>query len=116
MAYLFVVSMDVAAEAEALFNEVYDDEHVPFLLKVPGVRKVTRAKGEPFTVKIGGEAKEMPAASPVYTAIYEIDDPAVLASDGWAEAVEKGRWPGDVRPHTSNRSHALFKVTGVQGG
>ncbi len=33
--YLFVVSMDVDAEKEALFNEVYDTEHVPNLLKVP---------------------------------------------------------------------------------
>ncbi|MEO1688873.1 MAG: hypothetical protein AAFU61_13300 [Pseudomonadota bacterium] len=116
MAYLFVVSMDVTAEAEALFNEVYDEEHIPYLLEVPGVRKVTRARGEPFKVAIGGELKESPAASPVYTAIYEVDGPEVLASDGWAAAVEKGRWPGEVRPHTTNRSHALFKVTGVQGG
>ena len=30
--YLFIVSMDVAPEKEALFNEVYDREHVPNLL------------------------------------------------------------------------------------
>ena len=35
--YLFIVSMDVTKEKEALFNEVYDTEHVPLLLKVPGV-------------------------------------------------------------------------------
>ena len=35
--YLFVASMDVTPEKEALFNEVYDTEHVPTLLKVPGV-------------------------------------------------------------------------------
>jgi hypothetical protein len=34
--YLFIVAMDVTAEKEALFNEVYDTEHVPLLLKVPG--------------------------------------------------------------------------------
>jgi hypothetical protein len=33
--YLFIVSMDVAKEKEALFNEVYDKEHVPLLSKVP---------------------------------------------------------------------------------
>ena len=36
--YLFIASMDVAPEKEALFNEVYDQEHVPNLLRVPGVR------------------------------------------------------------------------------
>jgi hypothetical protein len=81
-----------------VFNQVYNQEHVPNLLKVPGVRAVTRLEGEPFALGIGGERKEMPAGSPRYTAIYEIDGPEVLASDAWARAVEAGRWPGEVRP------------------
>jgi len=35
--YIFTVSMDVDADKEAIFNEVYDTEHCPELLKVPGV-------------------------------------------------------------------------------
>src|SRR5258708_32274835 len=35
--YVFVASMDVDLDKEALFNEVYDTEHVPNLLSVPGV-------------------------------------------------------------------------------
>ena len=35
--YLFIASMDVKPEKEALFNEVYDTEHIPLLLRVPGV-------------------------------------------------------------------------------
>jgi hypothetical protein len=108
--YVFVASMDVAPEAEALFNEVYDTEHVPNLLQVPGVRSVTRMKGEPARFAIAGGMRELPAPSPIYTAIYEIDDPGVLESAAWAEAVELGRWPNEVRPYTSNRQHLLFKV------
>jgi len=52
--YLFVASMDVDPDKEALFNEVYDVEHVPNLLKVPGVQAATRIEGEPFALKIGG--------------------------------------------------------------
>ena len=40
--YLFIVSMDVEPEKEALFNEVYDEEHVPYLSNVPGVVSVRR--------------------------------------------------------------------------
>lgn len=109
--YLFIASMDVDPEKEELFNEVYDQEHVPQLLQVPGVIAVTRLKGEPFAVNIGGERREMPAESPVYSAIYEIESPEVLTSDAWAEAVEAGRWPGEVRPYTRNRNHRLCKVT-----
>ena len=46
--YLFVVSMDVDRDKEALFNEVYDNEHVPLLSKVPGVRGVSRIQGQDF--------------------------------------------------------------------
>ena len=108
--YLFVVLMDVAPECEALFNEVYDQEHIPNLMQVPGVRAVSRLKGEPFEVAIGGEVKRMDAPSPLFTALYEIDCPEVLTSPEWSAAVERGRWPGEVRPHTSRRHHALLRV------
>jgi hypothetical protein len=109
--YLFVASMDVEPGKETLFNEVYDTEHVPNLLKVPGVRSVTRATGEPFAIALAGERKQVAHDGPLYTAIYEIDGPHVLVSPEWAKAVEAGRWPGEVRPHTRNRRHALFKVS-----
>jgi hypothetical protein len=34
----------------------------------------------------------------------------VLVSPEWARAVEAGRWPGEVRPYTRNRRHALYRV------
>ena len=108
--YVFMVSMDVATEKEALFNEVYDREHIPNLLAVPGVLGVLRAKSQPFAVSIGGERKEMPAGNPSYTAIYELESPEVLVSEAWAQAVEAGRWPHEVRPFTSNRRHVLARV------
>lgn len=109
--YILTVSMDVQADKEALFNEVYDTEHVPLLLKVPGVVSVTRAKMEPLAMFIGGEKKTIVAeGEPRYMAIYEIESPDVLTGEGWAKAVEEGRWPGQVRPYTSNRRHVLRRV------
>lgn len=109
--YVFIVSMDVAPEKEALFNEIYDREHIPNLMKVPGVRSVTRLRTEPASVTIGGQTRELTGeGAPKYVAIYEIDSPDVLTSSAWAEAVELGRWPTEVRPHTSNRHHILRKV------
>jgi hypothetical protein len=108
--WVFMASMDVAPDKEALFNEVYDCEHIPNLLEVPGVLAVTRVKSEPFALAIGGERQPMPAASPRYTAIYELESPEVLASQAWAKAVEAGRWPTEVRPFTSARRHMLAKV------
>src|SRR6266403_2265149 len=89
--YMYVVSMDVDPNKEALFNEVYDTEHVPNLLKVPGVRAVTRMAGEPFAVSIAGAEKKVAHDGPRYSAVYEIDGPQVLISPAWAKAVEEGR-------------------------
>ncbi|MBX2881987.1 MAG: hypothetical protein KTR32_18710 [Granulosicoccus sp.] len=108
--YLLVVSMDVEPDYEDLFNEVYDTEHVPYLMKVEGVHAVTRAKGAPFAFAMAGALKEIDAPSPAYIAMYEVDDPSVVASEAWATAVETGRWGPEVRPHTTNRSHAMYKI------
>jgi hypothetical protein len=108
--YLFVASMDVDPAKEALFNEVYDTEHVPFLSKVPGVHAVTRMQGEPFSISLGGEEKKVALDGPRYSAVYEIEGPHVLLSPEWAKAGEMGRWAKEVRPHTRNRRHALYKV------
>jgi hypothetical protein len=109
--YLFMVAMDVAKDKEALFYEVYDTEHVPHLAKVPGVRGITRWKTEPAAVNIGGERKPLDGAGQAhYLAIYELDSPDVLLSPAWAAAVETGRWPTEVRPYTTNRSHVLRKA------
>ena len=108
-AYVLVVSMDVERGHEDAFNEIYDTEHIPYLLEVPGVRSAKRIKGQAFSMFLGGEVKEMPAPRPVWSAVYEIDSPDVLTSDAWKEAVERGRWPS-IRPHTSTRSAVVYRV------
>lgn len=109
--YLFVVSMDVAPDKEDLFNEVYDNEHVPYISAVPGVISATRSTRVPLTMLLAGEKRTMdPGDEPKYSAIYELESPDVLLSPEWAEAGERGRWPTEVRPHTTNRRHILRKV------
>jgi hypothetical protein len=110
--YLMIASMDVDPEHEAIFNEVYDKEHVPNLSKVPGVLGITRYKREELTMNIGGERKTIRIENePLYTAIYELESPEALTSAAWDKAVEKGRWPAQVRPYTKNRRHVLLKVS-----
>jgi len=103
--------MDVPPEKEALFNELYDTEHVPLLLKVPGVLAATRVKTEPLTMIIGGERKTIVIeGEPRYSAIYELESAEVLLSDGWAKAVDQGRGTTEIRPYVSNRRHTLKRV------
>ncbi|MFP6774968.1 MAG: hypothetical protein VCE74_21960 [Alphaproteobacteria bacterium] len=109
--YAFMVSMDVQADKEDLFNEVYDEEHIPALLKVDGVVAVSRLKTTPATLSMGGEEHAVTGEGlPHYIAIYEVESPDVLNSPAWAEAVEAGRWAGQVRPFTTNRQHVMRKL------
>ena len=108
--YIFVVSMDVEPDKEALFNEVYDKEHIPFISQVPGVRGAYRMQGEDFRMQLGGDVQVKKHDGPRYTAVYEIDSPDVLMSPEWAKQAEKGRWPGEVRPFTKNRRHAIYRI------
>ncbi len=109
--YVLIVSMDVKPDKEALFNEVYDTEHVPTLRDVPGVAAVYRLVNRPLQLCIGGELRQVDTSGePGYSAVYEIETPEVLTSDAWAKAVEHGRWPQQVRPFTFNRRHVLREV------
>jgi hypothetical protein len=103
--------MDVQPEKEAIFNELYDTEHVPLLLKVPGVLAATRVKTEPLTMIIAGERKTINVeGEPRYSAIYELESAEVLVSEAWAKAVDAGRWVTEVRPYCHNRRHTLKRV------
>ncbi len=109
--WLLIVSMDVAPEKEALFNEVYDTEHIPYLSEVPGVISVSRLVREPLELNLGGSVQAIDVADePKYCAMYEITGPQVLTSAAWGKAGEKGRWASEVRPHTFNRRHVLRRV------
>ena len=90
--YCFIVRMDVQHDKEALFNEIYDAEHIPEIGRVPGVRRITR-----YRTRVPHE--------PSYMAVYEIERPDVPLSPEWKAASDTGRWAPEVRPYTMNREH-----------
>ena len=97
--YIYLVQMDISAELEAEFNRIYDTEHVPNILKAPGVHGCTRYRLE--STNAAGMAR--------YAAVYNIDSPDVPSSAAWQAESEKGAWPTRIRPHTTNRLHSIFK-------
>ena len=108
--YLFLARMDVDPAHEAVLNEVYATEHVPLLRTVPGVLSIARFRRRELKLVLGGVLQTVELENePAYTAIYELASPEVLVSEAWGEAVEQGRWPGRVRPHTTNRRHVLLE-------
>ena len=110
--YLFIASMDVEPAKAALFNEVYNTEHCPELGKISGVGPISRFEAQAFQVLIGGQMQTVPPdGQPRFHAMYELESPDILSSPEWGKAVELGRWPEQVRPHTNNRRHTLLRLT-----
>jgi hypothetical protein len=100
--YIYLVQMDIPESIEDEFNRIYDTQHVPNIIKAPGVHGCTRYKLESTDVE--GTAR--------YAAVYEIDSPNVPESDGWKAESEKGDWASQIRPHTTNRTHITYKRVG----
>ena len=94
--YLLVVAMDVEPDKEAAFNEVYDKDHIPTLMKLPGVLGVTRYK-----TSAEGEPK--------YLAIYELDSPDLPSTETWKTASDTGDWAPKIRPFTKNRHRTVYE-------
>ena len=92
--YLYVVMMDVEPEVEADFNRVYDEEHVPGILKVPGVLGASR-----YETSTEGQPK--------YLALYEVEGPDVPGSDAFRKAADSGEWPTNPPPHQEPPPHRL---------
>ena len=74
--WIFTAAMDVETDKEALFNEVYDTEHVPYIRQVPGVISAKRFKLDTLRVTIGGETKTVDnAGKPRYICMVELESP-----------------------------------------
>jgi hypothetical protein len=98
--YLLSAAMDVEPGKGAIFNELYNDDHIRLLRQVPGV----------VSLVIGGERRTIVVDNePAYRALCEIESPDVLVSKDWAKVVDSGRGPTEARPFTTNRRFTLHR-------
>jgi len=81
--YVFWVMMDIERHREALFNELYDSEHLPLLSKLR------------YRTATGGE--------PRYLCAYEVESAELPMSKLWNDTSDIGRWKPEVRPYTYNK-------------
>jgi len=92
---LLIVSTDVTPEMEEEFNRFYDEEHIPRLLKVPGVIWAKRGIGT-------GNGQK-------YIAVYEHESIDVQKTSLYQEAVET-EWARRIRPHLINFKREIYEL------
>ena len=100
--YIYVVQLEIPPHLEDEFNRIYDDEHVPNIVKVAGVHGCTRYRLE--SAGDDGMAR--------YLAIYEIDAPDTPSTAAWKAASDTGEWVTKIRPNLTLRTHNTYKRLG----
>jgi len=107
---IFFVLMSIASEHEARFNEIYDNDHLPTMVSIPGVRDAARYKLE------WSDNADMQT----YLAIYHLDDPELPRSETWARHGAMGRWPVEMKHLPTQRSNCamrqIFHIDGPAAG
>jgi hypothetical protein len=97
--FVYVAQIAIPSGLERRFIELYDGEHIPALMRVPGVRACSRLK------LMWSDTPDMPE----YLAAYDVDAPDVPKSAEWKAASNTGLWPIEIRPHMTVRRHGMFE-------
>ena len=91
---LLIVRVDVKPEMEDEFNRWYNEEHLPGLLKVPGVLWAKRG---------------INAGSPKYIAVYEHENMDVQRSEAYRKATQT-EWTRKIEPHLFNKERNVYEL------
>jgi hypothetical protein len=92
---LLIVRTDVAPEMEEEFNRFYDKEHIPRLLKVPGVLWAKRGTNS-------GNGQR-------YIAVYEHESTHVQKTSLYKEVAET-EWARRIRPYLINFKREIYEL------
>ena len=99
---IYFLLQGIPPALEGRFNELYDGDHIPFMLKTPGVQGCTRYK---LAYSDSGDI-------PDYLAIYAIDDAELPRTPAWKVQTNKGKWPMEMRPNFTARRNGSFRQIG----
>jgi hypothetical protein len=92
--FCMMVTFEIAREDEAEFNEIYDNDHIPHILKLKGVIEVIRFK----------DAAPNEKGLLVYSVLYILAQENLHRTPEWARLSDLGRWAPVVRPKLKSRT------------
>ncbi len=92
--FYMMVTFEIAPEDEAELNDIYDNEHVPNILKLKGVIEVIRFK----------DAAPNEKGLLVYSALYLLPQEKLHETAEWKALSDLGRWAPVIRPRVRSRA------------
>jgi hypothetical protein len=98
--YCMTITFEIAPEDEAEFNDIYDNDHIPTIMKLDGVKEVIRFK----------DAAPNEKSYLVYTAVYFMTTPDLHLTPEWTALSDTGRWKPVIRPKVKSRARRVGPV------
>ena len=98
--FYMMVTFEIAPEDESEFNDIYDNDHVPNILKLKGVIEVIRFK----------DAAPNEKGLLVYSAFYVLAQENLHQTSEWKELSDLGRWAPVMRPKIKSRTRRAGPV------
>ena len=98
--FCMTITFEIDPADEIHFNDVYDNDHVPNIMKLPGVTEVLRFR------EAGPNAK----GYLVYTAVYMMATENLHLTPEWTVLSDLGRWAPVIRPKVKSRTRSTGPV------
>ena len=98
--FCMMITFEIAPADEAEFNDIYDNDHIPNILKLKGVTEIIRFKDT------GPNEKGFL----VYSAIYFMAQENLHLTPEWTKLSDLGRWAPVIRPKVKSRTRRTGPV------
>jgi len=98
--HCMMITIEIAPGDEAEFNDIYDNDHIPNILKLKGVTEVIRFK----------DATPNDKGFLVYSALYFLTQADLHLTPEWKQLSDLGRWAPVIRPKVKSRARRTGPV------
>jgi len=98
--YCMMITFEISPADEAEFNEIYDTDHIPNILKLDGLLEVIRFR----------DATANDKGYLVYSALYLMATENLHLTPEWTALSDLGRWAPVIRPKVKSRARRTGPV------
>ena len=98
--YCMMITFEIVPADEAEFNDIYDNDHIPNILRLPGVIEIIRFR----------DAAPNEKGFLVYSAIYFLATENLHETPEWKALSDLGRWAPVIRPKVKSRARRAGPV------
>ena len=98
--YCMMITFEIEPADESEFNDIYDNDHIPNILKLAGVLEIVRFR----------DAHANERGLLVYSALYFMAQENLHETPEWKTLSDLGRWAPVIRPKVKSRARRAGPV------